>query len=244
MTKEIRFTDCDGVALVSDEDYEYLARFRWHLAGGPYPCASLDGTANVKRMHQVVVKRCLGEIPDGFEVDHVDRDKLNNTRENLRLCTHAQNMANMIRGGSKFSQHGYKGVHPSGRGWTARIGGGKNSHYVGQFNTEIAAAAAYNRAAREIYGEFAILNPVPDDAQDTPLPSLGPQFRVKRSKANSAYRGVSRNGKKWVAQMARNGHREYLGIYATEEEAARAYDRRAYELFGDAAPLNFPHEAL
>jgi AP2-like factor, euAP2 lineage len=245
MTREIKFTNCEAIALVSDEDYGFLNQFKWHLSG-PYPCSSIDGTANKLRMHQVVIRHWIGDVPEGYEIDHIDRDKLNNTRENLRLCTKAQNMANMIRGGSQHSDHGYKGVYPSGRGWSARIGSGEHRRYLGQFNGETAAAAAYNRAAKEMYGEFAILNPVPDDVQDEPfVPLPRPQvFAKKRNSKTSKYRGVTKHSQcdRWIGQFSSNGARTYLGLFATEEEAARAWDVKARELFGDAAPLNFPDE--
>jgi hypothetical protein len=81
-------------------------------------------------------------------VDHKDCDRTNDRWSNLREATHAQNSANMhVRPGRLFP----KGVFPCGRGFQARI----QQHYLGIFNTSEEAAAAYLKAATELFGEFA-----------------------------------------------------------------------------------------
>ena len=68
----------------------------------------------------------------------------------------------------------------------------------------------------------------------------------KRSHNKSGYRGVSDNGpsykKKWRAELNYEGKRYRLGNFYNKVEAAKAWDAKAYELMGDAAPLNFPKE--
>lgn len=236
----IKLTNCDEVAQVSDEDYEYLVQFKWHRMATGYPGSTLgyDRRNGVRHppetMHRVILGRWLGGVPEGMESDHADRDKLNNTRPNLRLCTSAQNMANIghesCQGSSK-----YKGVARHKKKWVAQISVDNKSKYLGLFNSEDAAAAAYNRAAREWHGEFAVLNNVPDDVQDTPNP-------LRFNNRGRRYRGATRVKEKWMAQLSRSGKHFYLGLYVTEEAAARAWDRKAFELYGDAAPLNFPDE--
>lgn len=65
---------------------------------------------------------------------------------------------------------------------------------------------------------------------------------VKRSGTSSEYKGVTwhSTGFKWQAQIKVNRKRIYLGLFVSEEEAARAYDRAAVEQFGEFACLNFP----
>lgn len=58
----------------------------------------------------------------------------------------------------------------------------------------------------------------------------------------SGFKGVSPHGNKYVAQITHNGQHTYIGIFSIPEEAARAYDRKAAELFGEFAWLNFPNE--
>jgi len=58
----------------------------------------------------------------------------------------------------------------------------------------------------------------------------------------SYYKGVSwnTNKEKWIAQIIYNGKSIYLGTYTDEEQAARAYDKKAIEVHGEFAYTNFP----
>ncbi len=100
--------------------------------------------------------------PAGMVVDHVNHKTLDNQRENLRVCTQSQNNANQrkTRGASRF-----KGVawHKRTGKWHARIGKNGRRHHLGCFNNEALAAQAYNAAALEHFGEFALLNEVEHD---------------------------------------------------------------------------------
>ena len=116
-------------AIVDDEDFEYLNQWKWFYTS------------------------------DGYEIDHKNRNRLDNRRENLRICTHSQNMANRRR--SKNNTSGYKGVSwdTVHKGWHSQIGGRKiNGKTLGLFDIPEDAARAYDEAAKKLYGEFAILN--------------------------------------------------------------------------------------
>jgi hypothetical protein len=65
---------------------------------------------------------------------------------------------------------------------------------------------------------------------------------LRKSKANtSGYKGVSKYFNKWQARLETNGKQVFVGLFPTIEEAARAYDAKAKELFGEFAGLNFPN---
>lgn len=161
MSKEIPLTK-DKVAIVDDEDYEYLMQWKWggHERGYAqrYGKRSREGR-KVVLMHRVIVERMRGApIPEGLQVDHIDRDTSNNQRGNLRLATIQENARNRAGRQNTISQ--YKGVawHKHKRKWIASIKDHGKSQHLGYFASEEEAGRAYDARARELFGEFALLN--------------------------------------------------------------------------------------
>jgi hypothetical protein len=116
-----------------DGKYYYIHRVIWHLLTNK-------------------------EVPDDLFIDHCDGDRLNNHIENLRLATALENQYNKSRQTNGTSK--YKGVwYDSVKGtWKASIRYENVRHYIGQFDSELEAAIAYDKLAIEIQGEFAKLN--------------------------------------------------------------------------------------
>lgn len=147
------------VALVDDEDYDSVGAFKWHVVGKRTIYARRDfGTDQYVLMHRAII----GAV-DGQAVDHVNGNTLDNRRANLRIATAAENCMNRKRRSDCKSR--FKGVRFCDRSkcgrqdrWTARIQTGGKRATVGSFKTEIAAAIAYDCAAREHFGPFARLN--------------------------------------------------------------------------------------
>jgi len=86
------------------------------------------------------------------EVDHKNGDPLDNRRQNLRLCTHAQNQHNT--GLSCVNTSGFKGVSKRGKRWKAQIRINGKQTYLGTYDTPEEAGAAYDAAALKVQGEF------------------------------------------------------------------------------------------
>jgi hypothetical protein len=109
-------------------------------------------------MHNVIWEHHNGPTPDGFTVDHADRNSLNNQLSNLRLATRSQQGHNQRLRSTNTS--GYRGVtwdKQMGK-WQARIMvNGKRIH-LGFYADPKEAALAYDAAAKIHYGEFAVLN--------------------------------------------------------------------------------------
>ncbi len=134
-------------ALVDDEDFDKVSQFRWRLEKGRY---AIGGVRSF-RMHRMILSCDVGE-----EIDHINGNGLDNRKQNLRVVKHRQNSAN--RKASSSNLLGYKGVTKAGNGWTARIRVNYKQIYIGYYNSTVAAAKAYDKAAKEHFGEYAKLN--------------------------------------------------------------------------------------
>jgi hypothetical protein len=131
-------------AVVDGRDAERVSAHHWHLRCG-YAAAHIGGKH--APMHRFIL-----DAPPGWEIDHKNRDRLNNRRGNLRVATRSQNQANS---GTRAAS-GFRGVlWDAQRGkWRAYI----NNTTLGRFEGIEDAARAFDGAARARYGEFAVLN--------------------------------------------------------------------------------------
>lgn len=135
---------------VDAADFEWLSRWRWHVMSG---YAARNEKGKVVLMHRQILAP-----PKGMIVDHVNRNKLDNSRANLRICTHCENTRNRAKPIGCSSR--FKGVcreKKTGK-WKAAVRPGRDPVYLGTFDDEVEAARAYDRRAVEVFGEFARLN--------------------------------------------------------------------------------------
>lgn len=140
------------VALVDDDDFEYLNQFRWcvnYSKNKAYAYRSISKMI-CEKMHNVIMGRKW--------VDHIDHNGLNNQKSNLRLCTNQQNQMNQRPHRNSFSS--LKGVDwcKANNKWRARIKVNGIRNHIGYYKDEIEAAKAYDMAAQKHYKEFAHLN--------------------------------------------------------------------------------------
>ncbi len=146
-------------ALVDDADFERVAAKHWRVIqpnkGGAIYATSYEGPRKTRRaiyMHRFIV----GALPEQ-QVDHWNRNGLDNRRENLRLCTGTFNNANSKL--PRTNTTGFKGVsHHSNKYWVAHVQYRRRHVHIGMFPTAIDAARAYDAKALELFGEFARTN--------------------------------------------------------------------------------------
>jgi hypothetical protein len=144
----------NGIVLECDpEDIQKICDYNWHFNRG----VSRQVLQNSKG---VSIGRFLLDYNGPLEVDHKDRNPLNNKKDNLRIATRSQQMANSNPQGLRD----FKGVHKikDGRSLKNKFRAitkknGKTIH-IGYFNSAEEAAQAYDRKAKELFGEFAYLN--------------------------------------------------------------------------------------
>lgn len=222
------------VAIVDEADAEMVSRYRWCYLNVGYAARHerIDGKDRTILMHRFL----LGASPEQL-VDHINGNGLDNRRVNIRLCSKADNQRNQRRNSKNTT--GYKGVSfDKARGkYSASIGVNGEQITLGRFPTAEEASLAYEEAARRYHGEFAYVhsvNSVPG------VPSEEAMVVVERPTFSSKYRGVSwkKQRKTWVASIVVAGRQKHLGVFATEQDAARAYNAAAIEHYGDKAILN------
>ena len=143
-------------AKVDDEDFGWLSQWKWTAQ------ATDRGFYAMRKCNRklVLMHRLINQTPEGMVTDHKDGDGLNNQKGNLRTATHLQNMMN--RRGKRGGTSTFKGVwldrtQAGRKKWRAGIRLNGRLKYLGRFETEHEAAAAYAAASNTHFGEFSCI---------------------------------------------------------------------------------------
>lgn len=148
-----------GRMIVDEGSYEYLSQFTWSLSHYGYAVRRGRKSLGENVQQIVYAHREIINAEKGMDVDHINGDRTDNRKSNLRLCTRSQNLQNM---GSKPGTSSYKGVSwaKDRQKWRVSLRVNNKNINVGDFENEEEAALAYNVAASRAYGEYARLNVV------------------------------------------------------------------------------------
>jgi hypothetical protein len=136
--------DVDHVCLVDEADLLLISRYHWNIVNG-----------YMKAGRTLIHRLILGITDPNQQVDHIDHNKLNNQRSNLRICTRSENQHNRVK---QKSTSRFKGVTRYAGKWFAQIRHNNVYLYLGLFNSEVTAAKAYDRASRKLHKQYGLTN--------------------------------------------------------------------------------------
>ncbi len=143
-----------AIVLVDDENFEYIKQFKWYIVMGYAVRLKISkGKRTTFFMHREIMK-----VPKGKFTNHINCNRSDNRKSNLRICTIQQN--NFHRRPNKNNKLGIKGVREARtpNKWVAQIEHFKKCYHVGTFNSVIEAGKAYDKKAKELFGEWAHIN--------------------------------------------------------------------------------------
>lgn len=181
--------------------------FKPRLNSRGYLCVTLSvqPRARTYTVHKLVSEAFLPPKPASrYMIDHLDDDKTNNRADNLQWLTNRENIAK----GCAQRRSLPTGVRRQGKKFSAQIGRKRKYTFLGMFSTSGEASVAYQKAVAEV--EAGTFKP-PDFSKVRDLPI-----------------GVSRKGRRFMPRICYHGKNQYLGLFATPEEASEEYQKFKY----------------
>lgn len=235
---KIIYTKKNQEIIVDDEDYDELNKYTWHVSVG---YAMRHPPLHSKDMRKILMHRQIMK-PEGLNVvDHINRNKLDNRKENLRVCTRSENSMN--KGLSPNNKSGVNGVfwNEEIKKWYVHITVKGKVLCLGEFHDMREAIKTRFRAERKYFGEFRSKN------VEINKENLMKNLAKETSKANrhihnlsslntSGVKGVSFHKKvnHWSSYITVNTEVIYLGWFVNFEDAKKArFDAEEKYLSGD-----------
>lgn len=154
--KKIKLTKGE-YAVIDDKDYFEISKYNWHFSNTGYAARNLSSAGKLK--HKLIhMHRELMNPNKKEEVDHINNNKLDNRRDNLRVCSSSENKFNTNK--PKTNKSGYKGVYweSDRKKWTVQFRAYGKRIRIGSFNRIEDAVIAYNTNIKKFQGNFARLN--------------------------------------------------------------------------------------
>ena len=135
------------ITIVDADDYDKVSTRKWVLGANGY-------AVSYKSYGMILMHRLIMNTPKGKVVDHINGNKLDNRKSNLRNCTHAENMQNRFKANSKS---GFRNVYWHARlsKWVVLVKKDKKMHYFGSFINKEEAIQAARSARTSLFGKYA-----------------------------------------------------------------------------------------
>ncbi|WP_321905200.1 HNH endonuclease [Paraburkholderia tropica] len=220
--REIALTS-GSITLVDDDMHHELSKFNWYedSSGYAYRKVKFKNPDGIQRYRDVMIHRAIMGVAfgDKSHIDHIDGNKLNNQRSNLRICNSSQNQCN--RGQQSNNTHGFKGVRYRRRDnkWAAQICFRGKKEQIGIYATAEDAHIAYCLRSVELHGEFAH-----SSVKEVASSCMNPPVAFKKENSTGFPGVYKRRGyEKWNAHFQSNKKRVFLGTFNSPEEAYAAY---------------------
>lgn len=141
------------VVIVDDADFEWLNQWKWCMTSRGYI------HRNAGTNGYILIHRLIMDAPHGKDVDHINGNRADNRRSNLRVCSRSENLCN--KGLLSNNTSGFKGVSRFRKTkWQTYINIQGKRYNLGHFSSKEEAAKVYNEAALKYHGKFARLNNV------------------------------------------------------------------------------------
>lgn len=217
MTTAIVLSNSFLVTYIDDEEYDKVEKYTWYLTNNGYVAAHIQNIGK-RTLHRYLLNLNIGDK----HVDHINHNKLDNQKNNLRTCTNMENHRNKK---SKPHSSIYKGVCwvKANQKWASNISvEGKNKE-IGLFENEIDAAHAYDYYALKFFGNFAYINFPDYDYNNHQI--ICNRKSPKTSKFK--YISLNRSMNMWFVTIRHNKKAKHLGAFRTELDALLAYNQMA-----------------
>lgn len=224
-------------AIIDIEDVDRICQYNWWCSHLGY--AMREVRLNNNKIKIILMHRIILNAKDNEFIDHINSNRIDNRKQNLRIATNSENQHNSKLPVTNTS--GYKGVAWSDHagGWIACISIEGKLSKIGLYATAKEAATAYDIAATTYYGEFAKTNLSLGllDGNENIVPINLRNNRINKSNT-SGFRGVHKEDNRWVATIKCNGKNFRGPRRASKYEAALDYDEMAIKFRGNKAVTN------
>ncbi len=195
--------------MVDDDDYWWLMKFHWYYSASTGYARANIGGGKKANLHQLLLPRVAGLM-----ADHINRNKLDNRRVNLRLVNKSENNRNRTQHNNTSGFIGVTRHSNNSQRWVAQASLNNRNYYIGCYATPEQAATARTDFLERWRHDPASVKP------------KGHVFRNNTSGFRGVYPQRLRSGNmRWAAQVQEAGRHKHLGLFLTAKEAADAVGR-------------------